>query len=120
MKHGLAKDLPLFRTCVDNNIPYLGNFGYSPIHLYVKKDKSTGQIVQIQTLDRIFDVDKFLDHVASLTGIQGFRDKIVMDKIATLKQHIRMETLSENYDYDSDMTLVDEKKNCVRYMYISI
>ena len=56
-------------------------------------------------------MDKFLEHVASLTGIQGFRDKIVMDKIATLKQHIRMETLSDSYDYDSDMTLVDEKTN---------
>ena len=98
----------MYRTCIENNIPYLGNFGYSPIHLYVKKDKGTGKIVQIQTLERIFDVDKFLDHVASLTGIQGFRDKIAMDKIATLKQHIRMETLSDNYDYDTDLTAADD------------
>ena len=40
--------------------------------------------------------------MAELTRIDGFNEKINMDKIATLKQHIRMETLSENYDYDAD------------------
>lgn len=34
-KHGYETDLPMFRLSIDNKIPYLGNFGYSPIYMYV-------------------------------------------------------------------------------------
>jgi hypothetical protein len=37
-KHGYGGDLPLFRLSIDNKIPFLGNFGYSPIYMFVKKD----------------------------------------------------------------------------------
>ena len=36
-------------------------------------------------MDRIFELDRFLEHLTELTGIEGFREKIKMDKIATLK-----------------------------------
>lgn len=46
-KHGF--DLPCFRLCIDNNVPFLGNFGYSPIYMYVRKEGD--KIVEIKTLN---------------------------------------------------------------------
>jgi len=48
-KHGYLDDLPCFRLENSNEIPYLGNFGYSPIYLYVRKDQ--GKVVEVKTLE---------------------------------------------------------------------
>ena len=34
-KHGYDDKLKLFRLSIDNKVPYLGNFGYSPMYLLV-------------------------------------------------------------------------------------
>jgi len=60
-KHGYAQSLPLFKANTENQIPYLGVFNYTPAYFYVRKDKKTGQITEIQTLDRIFGGQKFID-----------------------------------------------------------
>jgi hypothetical protein len=44
-----AGELPLFRMKMENEIPYLGNFGYAPIYFYVKKCKD-GFVTEILTL----------------------------------------------------------------------
>jgi len=49
-KHGYGVDLPLFRLSIDNKIPYLGNFGYSPIYIFIRKD-SENNITECFTLD---------------------------------------------------------------------
>lgn len=49
-KHGYGAELPLYRLSIDNKIPYLGNFGYSPIYMFVKKD-SENNITECFTLD---------------------------------------------------------------------
>lgn len=37
-KHGVLDKLPLFRLAIDNKIPYLGSFAYSPIYFFLKKE----------------------------------------------------------------------------------
>jgi len=44
-KHGLSSQMPFFRLKISNEIPWLGEFPHSPIHLYVKKEG--GQIVEV-------------------------------------------------------------------------
>lgn len=48
-KHGYLNELPLFRVNIHNKIPFLGNFAYSPIYLYIRKEGEA--IVEIKTLD---------------------------------------------------------------------
>jgi hypothetical protein len=48
-KHGYISKLPCYRLGIDNKVPYLGNFGYSPIYLYVRKEGK--DIVELKTLD---------------------------------------------------------------------
>lgn len=57
-KHGFISKLPCYRLCIDNKVPYLGNFGYSPIYLYVRKEGN--QIVELKTLDPPQKMEGFL------------------------------------------------------------
>ena len=36
-KHGFLDKLPCYRLSIENKVPFLGNFGYSPIYLFVRK-----------------------------------------------------------------------------------
>ena len=76
---------------------------YTPQYLFVKKDKTTGQIAEVQTLEKIIDGDKFVRHIASLTGLPGLREKISMRNLKILTEHQSLKTLSDNYDFDSDV-----------------
>lgn len=57
-KHGYLEELPLFRLSIDNKVPHLGNFGYSPIYFHIKKEGD--QIVEIKTLDAPQKIELFL------------------------------------------------------------
>lgn len=57
-KHGYLNDLPCYRLSIDNKVPYLGNFGYSPIYIYVRKEGK--DIVEIKTLDPPQKIEGFL------------------------------------------------------------
>ena len=46
-KHGYSQQLPCFKICDKNNLPFLGNFMYTPQYLFVKKDKATGKIAEV-------------------------------------------------------------------------
>ena len=109
-KHGYAQKLPLFKANTENQIPYLGVFNYTPAYLYVKKDKKTGQITEIQTLERIFSGQKFIEQVADLSGLPGLRERIGMNTKKIMGSHFNQVTLSDDFDYDSDQ-VEDEKKS---------
>ena len=51
-KHGYLSEMPLFQLKQENEIPYLGQVGYTPAFFYIRKDKVTGQIKEIRTLDK--------------------------------------------------------------------
>lgn len=76
-KHGYLEELPCFRLSIDNRVPYLGNFGYSPIYFYVKKEGNS--IVEIETLDPPQRIDAFLEKIGSRAGLKGFKEKIKID-----------------------------------------
>lgn len=48
-KHGFLDRLPCYRLGIDNKVPFLGNFGYSPIYLYVRKRGES--VIELKTLD---------------------------------------------------------------------
>jgi hypothetical protein len=73
-KHGYLNKLPCYRLAIDNKIPYLGNFGYSPMYLYVKKEN--GRISEIKTLDPPQRHTEFLKQIGELSGFEGFADNI--------------------------------------------
>ena len=102
-KHGYGQQLPLFKVNLENQIPYLGVFNYTPAYLYIKKDKATGQITEVQTLERIFSGGKFIEQVADLSGLPGLKERIVMNTKKTMSQHFNQQTLSDDFDYDSDL-----------------
>ena len=37
-KHGLLDQIPIYRIKISNEVPWLGEFPHSPIHLYLKKE----------------------------------------------------------------------------------
>lgn len=47
--HGLIDQLPFFRMKITNNVPWLGEFPHTPIHLYIRKEGN--DIVEIKLLD---------------------------------------------------------------------
>lgn len=48
-KHQLLDQLPLYRMKITNQVPYLGDFPHTPLHLYVRKNGD--QIEEIKLLD---------------------------------------------------------------------
>ena len=59
-KHGYLSEMPLFQLKQENEVPYLGQIGYTPAFFYVRKDKQTGQITQIKTLEKWQYSEKFV------------------------------------------------------------
>ena len=76
--------LPLYKICNENSLPYLGNFLYTPQYLYVRKNKETGQITEVHTLEKIIHGDKFIDHIAGLSRLPGFKERISMRNLKIL------------------------------------
>lgn len=63
-KHGYREELPLFQAKEQNEVPFLGQIGYTPAFFYIKKDKGTGQITEIRTLDKWQHSEKFMPQLA--------------------------------------------------------
>lgn len=72
-KHGFLDKLPCYRLGIDNKIPYLGNFGYSPIYFYVRKQGN--EIVEIKTLAAPQKIDDFLKEIEQYTKLK-ITDKV--------------------------------------------
>jgi hypothetical protein len=71
-KHGYQ--LPCYRLAIENNVPFLGKFGYSPIYMYVRKKGN--EIVELRTLDPPQKAAEFIKGVASATQLPGLEEKI--------------------------------------------
>jgi hypothetical protein len=55
-------------------VPFLGNFGYSPIYLYVRKQGEA--VVELKTLDPPQRADDFVMSIGQLTKLKGLSEKI--------------------------------------------
>ena len=58
-KHRLLHKLPCYRLNIDNKVPYLGQFFYSPIYFYVRVDD--GEVKQVAILDIPAKYDLFIE-----------------------------------------------------------
>jgi hypothetical protein len=47
-KAGIFDQLPIFRLNIENQVPKLGTFPHSPIHIYIRKEGDS--IVEIKLL----------------------------------------------------------------------
>jgi len=82
-------DLDCFRLSIDNKVPYLGNFGYSPIYFHVRK--RGGEIVEISTLDPPQRFEEFIKGVEKCTRKKGMSEKIKMVPRQQILKFIRHE-----------------------------
>ena len=51
-KHGVLDQIPIYRIKINNEIPWLGEFPHSPIHLYLKKDGN--DVIELKQLKSPF------------------------------------------------------------------
>ena len=99
-KHGYLEKLPCYRLSIENKVPFLGNFGYSPIYLFVRKRGE--QVIELKTLDPPQRSEEFVKQIAELTQLKGFEKKIKIKARDQVIKHVRMEDLDENFDIDFD------------------
>lgn len=99
-KHGV--DLPCFRLCIDNKVPFLGTFSYSPIYLHVKKNEK-GQIEEIRTLD---PPQRFSDFIE---GLPIPKDRIKLHPLEQVKAFVRQEDLLAGFDIDFDLAKMEKE-----------
>lgn len=97
--------LPCYRLSIENKVPFLGNFGYSPIYLFVRK--SGDAVVELKTLDPPQRSDDFIKQIADLTKLKQFEKNIKIKARDQVIKHVRLEDLDESFDVDFDT--VEEK-----------
>lgn len=79
-KHGLLDSLPFYRMKISNQVPYLGDFPHTPMHLYIRMEGT--DIIEIKMLESPLPqakTDNFLKQIASLSGISNFNQMIKVD-----------------------------------------
>lgn len=62
---------------IDNKVPYLGSFPYSPMYFYVKKTNE-GKIGEIFLMNPPAKFDNFLQDLKSRSSVSEQLDKIKM------------------------------------------
>ena len=98
-KRGLLEKLPIFRTHINNELPWLGNLPHTPIHLYVSKNGD--QIQEIKLIDSPLaqnKTDSFLNVVNSKIG----KSEIKIDVLGQRSKHLKMQDLETNFNIDFD------------------
>jgi hypothetical protein len=86
---------------IDNKVPFLGNFGYSPIYLYVRKRGES--VIELKTLDPPQRSEDFIKSIGELTKLKGFTERIKVKPREQVIKHIKLEDLDENFDIDFDL-----------------
>ena len=101
-KHGLLDQLPLYRMNIKNQVPYLGDFPHTPLHLYVRKEGE--EIVEIKLLESPYPgkTDKFIDQLQEKSGIQNLKEKIKFDYVAQFTKYLNMQDLDPSFNFDFD------------------
>ncbi len=102
-KHGYLSKLPCYRLSIENKIPQLGNFGYSPIYMFVRKRGDT--IIELKTLDPPQRSEEFIKQITELGGarLRGLDKKVKIKARDQVIKHVRLEDLDENFDLDFDL-----------------
>lgn len=104
-KHGYGSDLPLYRVGISNKLPFMGNFGYSPMYIFIRKD-SDNKITEMFTLDPPQRANAFMDKVAELSELPGLKDKIKFSPRDQYLAYSQMRDLDPGFDIDFDLELL--------------
>ena len=102
-RHGYLKEMPLFHLKQENEVPYLGVIGYTPTFFYLRKDKVTGQIKEIKTLEKWQYSEKFMPQLAACSGLPGLAERVGYKWREQMGKHFNKVTLQDGFDYDFDM-----------------
>ena len=102
-KHGYLSEMPLFQMKQENEVPFLGQVGYTPAFFYLRKDKATGQIKEIKTLEKWQYSEKFVPQLAECSGLPGLSDRVAFKWREQMGKHFNKVTLQDGFDYDFDM-----------------
>jgi len=86
---------------IDNKFPFLGNFGYSPIYLYVRKRGDA--VIELKTLDPPQRSEDFVRGIGELSKLKNFSEKIKIKPRDQVIKHIRLEDLEDGFDIDFDL-----------------
>lgn len=100
-KHGMLDKLPCYRLCIDNKVPYLGAFFYSPIYYYLKKED--GKVTEIAILDIPVKYDQFIGQVKKYSGLEEELKKIDLVPKLQVRYHFNLTDLDEDFDIDRDL-----------------
>ena len=79
----------------------MGNFGYSPIYLFVRKRGDS--VIELKTLDPPQRSEDFIRSIGELTKLKGFSQKIKVKPRDQVIKHIKLEDLDEDFDIDFDL-----------------
>ena len=88
----------------ENEVPYLGQIGYTPAFFYLKKDRATGQITEIKTLDKWQYCEKFVPQLAACSKLPGLSERVVYRWREQMGKHFNKLTIQDGFDYDFDIT----------------
>lgn len=106
-KHGLSKELPLFRINIDNKVPYLGNFFYSPIYYYMRK--RDGKLVELHLIESPnLSPEKFVKKVGELSKLD--LSKIKIDSREHMMKYFNHEDKVDDFDIDFDVPIAIAKE----------
>jgi hypothetical protein len=105
-KHGYQNEIGLYRMKLNNQSKFLGNFAFSPMYLYVKKN-AAGELIEIETIPASMRPG-FQDVVNSKVQTPGFKEKVKFDAHSQFYAHRRMENCADGWDVDFDLLPKEE------------
>lgn len=100
-KHGVSDKLPCFRMSIENKVPYLGSFAYSPIYFFVKKDGDN--ITEVSILDIPVKYDGFISQLKEYTGLEKELSKIKVIPKKQVQYHFQLKDLDPGFEIDQDI-----------------
>lgn len=77
--------------------------GYTPAFFYIKKDRATGQIKEIKTLEKWQYSEKFMPTLAECSGLPGLSERVVYHWREQMGKHFNKVTVQDGFDYDFDV-----------------
>jgi hypothetical protein len=99
-RHGLLSSLPCFRMSIENKVPYLGSFAYSPIYFYLKKEGD--KVTEVAILDVPVKYEQFREKLKEYSGIEGL-EKVDLVPRKQVEYHFKLRDLDADFDIDLDL-----------------
>ena len=107
-RHGYRQDLPLFQIKEQNEVPWLGQIGYTPAFFHLRKNKQ-GQITELRTLDKWQHSEKFMPQLAECSCLPGLQERVVYKWREQMGKHFNKATLQDGFDFDFDMARPEQQ-----------